>query len=274
MSSPTVPGVIAPTQLNAITQALAGLDQQQLTWVSGYAAGLAAAGATVSSSPVASAEVPANNAVFTILYGSQTGNAKGVANALGEAASAQGITANVVSMSDYKARQLKSETHVAVVVSTHGEGDPPDDAVELHDFIKGKKAPKLANTKYAVLGLGDTSYEFFCQTAKDFDSKFAELGGTEVTPRVDCDVDYETETKQWIDTVVAKIKADFTQSEQVATAAISTAAVATAPSVYNKQNPFTATLLESIKITGRDSVKDIRHIEISLEDSEIGRAHV
>ncbi len=265
MANPNVPGVLASAQLSAITQAIQGLDNQQLSWVSGYIAGLASA----QGGGVATTEAPANQAQLTVLYGSQTGNAKGVAHAFAEKANASGVNAKVVSMADYKPRALKAETHVAVIVSTHGEGDAPDDAVELHEFVASKKAPKLANTKYSVLGLGDTSYEFFCQTAKDFDSRLAALGATAVAERVDCDVDYAQASAAWMDSVIAAIKDDFKQSVATVATTLSAANTPVATSQYNKQNPFTATLTESLKITGRDSIKDIRHIEISLEDSGI-----
>ncbi|UTP72800.1 assimilatory sulfite reductase (NADPH) flavoprotein subunit [Alteromonas sp. LMIT006] len=265
MANPNVPGVLASAQLSAITQAIQGLDNQQLSWVSGYIAGLASA----QGGGVATTEAPANQAQLTVLYGSQTGNAKGVAHAFAEKANASGVNAKVVSMADYKPRALKAETHVAVIVSTHGEGDAPDDAIELHEFVASKKAPKLANTKYSVLGLGDTSYEFFCQTAKDFDSRLAALGATAVAERVDCDVDYAQASAAWMDSVIAAIQDDFKQSVATVATTLSVANAPAATSQYNKQNPFTATLTESLKITGRDSIKDIRHIEISLEDSGI-----
>ena len=263
-------GLIDPSQLNQITQAIAGLNANQLTWMSGYMAGMAALQDPTLAAPqqisaVAAAE-PVGN--LTIIYGSQTGNAKGIAVAYQAKASAAGIPAKVVSMADYKPRQIKNETHIAIVVSTHGEGEAPDDAVELHEFLGSKKAPKLPNLKYAVLGLGDTSYEFFCQTAKDFDTRLATLGATAVVERVDCDVDYDSAAAKWQDDILAKIKDDLTaKTTQVpVAAAANTASVA---SIYSKKNPFSGTLLASQKITGRDSVKDIRHIEISLEDSGI-----
>ena len=263
-------GLIDPIQLNQITQAITGLNANQLTWMSGYMAGMAALQDPALAAPqqisaVAAAE-PVGN--LTIIYGSQTGNAKGIAVAYQAKAAAAGIPAKVVSMADYKPRQIKNETHIAIVVSTHGEGEAPDDAVELHEFLGSKKAPKLPNLKYAVLGLGDTSYEFFCQTAKDFDTRLATLGATAVIERVDCDVDYDSAAAKWQDDILAKIKDDLTakKTQVPVAAAANTASVA---SIYSKKNPFSGTLLASQKITGRDSVKDIRHIEISLEDSGI-----
>lgn len=263
-------GAVEPNQLNQITQAITGLDSNQLTWVSGYIAGLAAAQDPNANNlaPTKMTPVPESAGTLTIIYGSQTGNAKGIATAYQAKASEAGIPAKVISMADYKPRQIKNETHIAIVVSTHGEGEAPDDAVELHEFLGSKKAPKLPNLKYAVLGLGDTSYEFFCQTAKDFDTRLATLGATAVLERVDCDVDYDSAAAQWQDDVLAKIKDDLTTkiTQVPSTFAANTASVA---SIYTKKNPFAGTLLTSQKITGRDSIKDIRHIEISLEDSGI-----
>jgi len=271
-NSNSAPGaVLNDQQWNAITQAIAGLNRDQLTWISGYAAGMAAAqgGAVAPVAQVASA--PAGDApTLTILYGSQTGNAKGVAAQCQAKAEEAGFNSKLVSMADYKPRSLKSETHVAVFVSTHGEGDAPDDAIELHEFLASKKAPKLASTKYAVLSLGDSSYEFFCQTGKDFDERLSKLGGQAIVERLDCDVDYEAEAEAWLNKLIESLKGDFSASTQVAVAAQTGAAVqGVAAQTYTKKAPFKATLIDAQKITGRDSVKDIRHIEISLEDSGI-----
>ena len=271
-NSNSAPGaVLNEQQWNAITQAIAGLNRDQLTWVSGYVAGMAAAQGGAVAPVVAAASLPAQDApTLTILYGSQTGNAKGVAAQCQAKAEEAGFNSKLISMADYKPRNLKAETHVAVFVSTHGEGDAPDDAIELHEFLAGKKAPKLSNTKYAVLGLGDSSYEFFCQTGKDFDTRLGKLGGKAIIAREDCDVDYEAQADSWLNKLIDALKADFSATPAPALAAQTGAAVQSAAAqTYTKKAPFKATLIESQKITGRDSVKDIRHIEISLEDSGI-----
>ena len=271
-NSNSAPGaVLNEQQWNAITQAIAGLNRDQLTWVSGYAAGMAAAqGGSVAPMMQGTPAVAGDAPTLTILYGSQTGNAKGVAAQCQAKAEEAGFNSKLVSMADYKPRNLKAETHVAVFVSTHGEGDAPDDAIELHEFLAGKKAPKLAYTKYAVLGLGDSSYEFFCQTGKDFDERLGKLGGKAIVERLDCDVDYEAEAEAWLNKLIDSLKDDFSAAPQAAVAAQTGAAVqGVAAQTYTKKAPFKATLIDAQKITGRDSVKDIRHIEISLEDSGI-----
>lgn len=268
--------VLNDNQWNAITQAIAGLNRDQLTWVSGYAAGLAAgqAGGVGGVGGVAPTVMPQEQgsaaATLTILVGSQTGNAKGLAQQFQGQAEQAGYTSKLLNMADYKPRQIKNETHVVIFVSTHGEGDAPDDAVELHEFLGSKKAPKLAGLKYAVLGLGDSSYEFFCQTGKNFDSRLSALGAQALVERQDCDVDYEDVAAAWSTKVIEALKDDFAASGSNAAVAIqSGSAVESGGATYSKKAPYSATLLTSQKITGRDSVKDIRHIEIGLEDSGI-----
>jgi sulfite reductase (NADPH) flavoprotein alpha-component len=258
---------LSDLQLSQLTQAVAGLQKDQLIWASGYLAGMSvgAPASTAVQAPVAQTQT----ATLTVLYGSQTGNTKHEASAFNEKLNAQGVKTNLVSMADYKPRKIKDETHLVVFVSTHGEGDAPDDAIELHEFLASKKAPKLPNLQYAVVGLGDTSYEFFCQTGKDFDSRLSALGATALVERLDCDVDYAEDIAKWTTQISAKIVEAL---KPVATTEVSVNVAANAPVAsqqYTKLQPYTASLLACQKITGRDSVKDIRHVEISLEDSGI-----
>jgi len=256
-------------QWQQLNQAISSLDSNQMLWVSGYLAGLAQAGSVNQSASATVAEAPQNAAKLTILFGSQTGNAKGVAQEYKTKAEAMGFNVELFNMADYKVRQLKNETHLLIVVSTHGEGDAPDDAIELHEFLSSKKAPKLDKLKYAVLGLGDSSYEFFCQTAKDFDQRLAKLGASSVLERLDADVDYETDVANWHEQLTAKLKNEFQQTDTHQVLTMPGVNLASVKSEYSKKHPFTANLIESQKITGRESVKDIRHIEISLEGSGI-----
>jgi sulfite reductase (NADPH) flavoprotein alpha-component len=250
----------------AINQVTAALNPSQLNWLSGYFAGLAQS----SQGQVLPVQQTAVAKSLTILFGSQTGNAKLVATELKAKLEANNIATTLVSMADYKAKQLKSESHIVAIVSTHGEGDAPDDAVELHAFLASKKAPKLPNLHFAVLGLGDSSYEFFCQTGKDFDQRLADLGAKRILDRLDCDVDYEASVNVWSDALMAKIADEMVQAEAGHSQLTTIASESTLNVVeYNKKFPFKASLLVSQKITGRDSVKDIRHIEVSLQDSGI-----
>ncbi len=273
-TSQELPSIAAPLndqQLGSLQQTVAGLSSQQLAWVSGYFWGLAQ-----SQPQTASATAPLTQAVaavaaqpagkLTIIFASQTGNAKGVAESLEQEAKAQGIDVALFDASDYKGKNLAKETHVIIVASTNGEGEAPDNAIELHEFLQSKKAPKLPNLKYGVIGLGDSSYEFFCQTGKDFDTYLSKLGATPFIDRVDCDVDYEAPASEWKAKALDKVKDDLAAGPQAEVVQLPVGQ-ASGYSQYNKQNPYTATLLTSQKITGRDSGKDVRHVEIDLEGS-------
>ncbi|WP_323932231.1 assimilatory sulfite reductase (NADPH) flavoprotein subunit [Aeromonas hydrophila] len=256
---------LSDEQQRQLSQALSPLNTQQLAWVSGYLYGLSQAG---SQPAVTGAATTAPSGNLTILYGSQTGNAKGVASAIKAQAEARGLPVTLTSMADYKPKQLKKETHLLVVVSTYGEGEPPESAVDLFEQLKKGKVGKLEGLKFAVLGLGDSSYEFFCQTGKDFDSLLTKAGADRVHELASLDVDYQDAAKAWGEQALNAIAATLSAGPAGSSVA-SAVQQAVGHSQYSKENPFPARLSVNQKITGRDSTKDIRHIEISLEESGI-----
>lgn len=256
---------LSDEQQRQLGQVLSTLNTQQLAWVSGYLYGLSQSG---HQSVAASAAVAAPSSNLTILYGSQTGNAKGVATAIKAQAEARGLPVTLASMADYKPKQLKKESHLLVVVSTYGEGEPPESAVDLFEQLKKGKVGKLDGLKFAVLGLGDSSYEFFCQTGKDFDNFLASAGAERIYELASLDVDYQDAAKAWGEQALNAITA--TLSTGAASSSVASAVQqAVGHSQYSKENPFPARLSVNQKITGRDSTKDIRHIEINLADSGI-----
>jgi sulfite reductase (NADPH) flavoprotein alpha-component len=253
-------------QLASLQDAIATYTPLQLAWTSGYLAAKSEGGSVAVLPTAAPAQA---QPTLTILYSSQTGNAKGVAKKLADNAKAAGIQVNFKNVAEYKPKSLKSETHLLIVTSTNGEGEAPDDAIEFHEFLASKKAPKLPTLQYSVLALGDSSYEFYCQTGKDFDDRLKALGATQVAPRVDCDVDYFEDATAWCTSIVETLKDDLTKTEGALAPVVSLSDSTQAASQYTKQNPYTAELLVSQKITGRDSAKDVRHVEIDLGDSGI-----
>ena len=255
-----------PEQLARLQAATTDLTPTQLAWVSGYFWGVLnqQPGAAVATATPAVAETP----TITLLSASQTGNARRVAEALRDDLLAAKLNVKLVSAGDYKFKQIANEKLLIVVASTQGEGEPPEEAVALHKFLFSKKAPKLDGTAFAVLGLGDTSYEFFCQAGKDFDSKLAELGAERLLDRVDADVEFQAAAAEWRARVVEVLKARVPKETPAQAAVTATGAVNEVfSSPYTKEEPLTATLSVNQKITGRDSEKDVRHIEIDLGDS-------
>jgi len=267
MTTQSPPSALLPLnteQLARIQAATTDLSPTQLAWVSGYFWGV------LNQQPGAAALTPAPTAVeapaITLISASQTGNARRVAEALRDDLLAEKLNVNLVNAGDYKFKQIASEKLLVIVASTQGEGEAPEEAVALHKFLFSKKAPKLNGTAFAVLGLGDTSYEFFCQAGKDFDSKLAELGGERLLDRVDADVEFQPAAAEWRARLVEVLKARAPAAPSVAVAA-SGAVNDIHSSPYTKEAPLTASLSVNQKITGRDSEKDVRHIEIDLGDS-------
>ncbi|NTZ52585.1 NADPH-dependent assimilatory sulfite reductase flavoprotein subunit [Citrobacter gillenii] len=252
-----------PEQLARLQAATTDLSPAQLAWVSGYFWGV------LNQQPGANAIIPAPAAEMpgiTLISASQTGNARRVAEALRDDLIAAKLNVTLINAGDYKFKNIANEKLLVVVASTQGEGEPAEEAVALHKFLFSKKAPKLENTAFAVFGLGDTSYEFFCQSGKNFDSKLAELGGERLLDRVDADVEYQPAAAQWRARLVDVLKARAPAVPSVQTAA-SGAINEVHTSPYTKEAPLSASLSVNQKITGRDSEKDVRHIEIDLGDS-------
>ncbi|OLS38223.1 sulfite reductase [NADPH] flavoprotein, alpha-component [Alkalihalophilus pseudofirmus] len=256
-------------QADLLNQLLPTLTESQKIWLTGYLAASQSAAATAApEAPAAqasteSAPQPVSKEV-TILFGSQTGNSQGLAKQAGKTLEEKGFQVNVTSMNDFKPNQLKKIQNLLIVVSTHGEGEPPDSALTFHEFLHGRRAPKLDDLRFSVLALGDSSYEFFCQTGKEFDQRLEELGGTRIHPRVDCDLDYDDPAAEWLDGVISGLSEAQGSSSAPTQAA---AAPASGESAYSRKNPFKAEVLENLNLNGRGSNKETRHLELSLEGS-------
>lgn len=258
-------------QSELLNRLLPTFTESQKVWLSGYLAGAA-------STPLASVlgvqnpqtavltagsqEGTASKEV-TILYGSQTGNAKGLAKKASSSLEGKGFQVTVSAMSDFKPNNIKKVKNLLIIVSTHGEGDPPDNALTFHEFIHGKRAPKLEELNFSVLSLGDSSYEFFCQTGKQFDARMEELGGTRLYPRFDCDLDYDEPAAEWLAGVISSLG----EAKGGVPALSQVGATETVESSYSRTNPFKAEVLENLNLNGRGSNKETRHLELSLEGS-------
>ncbi len=264
-----------------------GLDPATLWWVSGYLAGLAApqtraedgvlAGATALRGLPTTPTAPGIAVdTLTVVYGSQTGNAKRVAEGLIAEASVRGLKARLLRADTYPLAELKRETQLVVVISTQGDGDPPDDARGFVEHIVGRRAPKLEGLRFAVLGLGDSSYAKFCEIGRVLDARFAEIGGTRLAPLGEADVDIETVATPWRSALLAALKPAAPEGASdpgAATTAIrasitdvsATASSATASSAASREAPVAAELQANIRLTGRGSDRDTRHLEFAIE---------
>ncbi|CQD42926.1 NADPH-dependent assimilatory sulfite reductase flavoprotein subunit [Yersinia mollaretii] len=255
---------LSPEQLTRLQAAVGELSPTQMAWLSGYFWGRVNQQPDTVIAPAAI--VPA--VTVTLISASQTGNARRLAEQLRDDLLAAKLSVNLVNAGDYKFKQIAQERLLVVVASTQGEGEPAEEAVALHKFLFSKKAPKLPETAFAVFGLGDTSYEHFCQAGKDFDNKLAELGAERLLDRVDADVEYQVSAQHWRQQVVAALQARVPAQSTAAVAVAQSGAVdEITSSPYSKTAPLTAQLSVQQKVTGRHSEKDVRHIEIDLGDS-------
>ena len=236
------------------------LSPTQAAWLSGYFAALCGmpAGAQAPST-----QIPANLPLMTILYGSHTGNGEGIAETLMEMATEKGFNARVVDMEEFDPQELEKEQILFVIVSTHGEGDPPLAAEKLHAYLKDYSGPPLDKIKYAVFALGDSSYQFYCQTGKDFDQYLEKAGAERIMDRVDADVDFEEPAEEWMTQVLEKYQ-ELAGTSGTGTAAAPAAKMKTG---YSKTNPFPAPVMVNINLNGEGSAKETRHIEMGLEGS-------
>lgn len=242
-----------PAQRQTLDSLLPGLDVMQRGWLSGF---LAATGTAAGPTPA-----PVATTKLTVLYGTESGNTEELADRTVKEAKKRGFKASMVNMADISAADLTRHPNLLVIVSTWGDGEPPETATTFYNEFMSADLT-LTEMKFSVCALGDTSYEKFCQTGKDIDQRLETLGATRVAPRQDCDVDYEEAYAAWLDAALGAI---LPAAAPAATTPAPTPAGAAAE--YGKKNPFPAALTERVILNGEGSDKETLHIELSLEGS-------
>ncbi|TCL83390.1 sulfite reductase (NADPH) flavoprotein alpha-component [Curtobacterium sp. PhB142] len=246
----------------------------QESWLAGFIAGIAAAGKKASGA--------APTTTIDVLFGTQTGNAEFLADELVAGAKARGLGGRAAALDAVTPEQLAGMTHVLVVTSTYGEGEMPDNAGLFWEAVQASTVPRLEGLQYAVLGLGDTSYDEFCQAGKLLDTRFEQLGATRVHDRVDCDVDFEDAAALWSAAVLDRLAAEAgatgapgattgsgADGGATATGGAGAGRASRPGSQWNKRNPYPSRLAENRLLSSPRSAKEIRHYEFDLGDSGI-----
>ena len=240
---------------------------EQQTWLDGFFAGLDLGRERYQG--------PAATLTVDVLFGSQTGNSSELADQLAAGLRAAGLGANVTELDAAGVGALTfGSSHVLIVTSTYGEGEMPDNAGMFWKELNAAEMPRLEDLSFAVLGLGDSGYDDFCQAGKDLDIRLEQLGAKRLTARVDCDVDFEDEAAEWISAAVAAVVADAPAGAAGGVApgaAGATAAAADKPakSKWNRKNPFPSPLAATRRLSAEGSAKEIHHYEFDLADSGI-----
>ena len=261
-------------QISALATSLA---PEQAIWISGYFAGLGYQlrtsvaeldGASHPHLPIFQPST-ASSRRLTVLFATETGNSEGIAKSVGDIARRQDLNVRICDIAEYEIRNLVDEEDLLLVTSTHGDGDPPQSAITFFEFLEGRKAPTLPNLRFAVLALGDSTYERYCEAGKRADRRLEELGAERLVGRIECDVDYEVPAADWIKEVLSKLTLTAQALPAVGSAAEPAKALTgnSASAIVDKKHPFSAPIIDNIVITGRGSTKEIRHIELSLAGS-------
>ena len=251
--------MLAGSKLKAFRELIAGATRDELIWINGYVSALIgdAGTATTAAAPSANAAGASVLAGCTVVYGTESGNSKKVANELSAKIKKQGLPVKTKNLEQYKNTDLAKENCLLVVMSTQGDGEPPAGAKKFYDYLLGSNDIRLDKLKYSVLALGDTSYPLFCKAGEDVDERLAALGAERLVPMKKCDTDFEPEAQEWIDELL---------QSAVQSAPASQPAVVKAKPASSGKKIHNGKVVTSINLNDRESSKETYHIEIASED--------
>lgn len=276
-SSALAPSPLAEERRVLLARLVEGLDAPTLWWLSGYTAGLAQGQHAPQLAVLPGGQAQAGQRL-TVVYGSQTGNARRAAEKIAQAVEAAGLPVRLLRADAYPTRELAGERLLYVVISTQGEGDPPDDAIGLVEFLSGRRAPKLPELRYAVLGLGDSSYADFCGIARRLDARLAELGAQRLFEPGLADLDIDTVADPWRTQALSSAREHLKSHPSAPLATVTPLRPTHAASPWSHEKPYSAEVLLNQNVSGRDFKgkafgrhgerdKDVRHLELSLAGS-------
>ncbi|MBI3870140.1 MAG: sulfite reductase subunit alpha [Verrucomicrobia bacterium] len=255
----------------------APFDPLQRLWLNGYLAGLLAGKGYVPAGATGNGK-PASGKPLAVLYGSQTGTAERLAKQFAKDSKGRGRQARVVEAAAHATIDWSREADLVVITSTYGDGDMPDNAQAFWDWLQTDAAASLAHLRFSVLALGDTNYEHFCAAGKKIDARLETLGARRVHPLVECDLDYESKAKAWMDRLLQRLEegagtngsspgASHGNGTHTETRPERESNGATPTLAFGKANPFPARLLKNVLLNKAGSDKEVRHYEISLAGS-------
>lgn len=278
--------LLTEEQLKQLQFFLQNLSKNQLIWISGYISGLInthiykngivdhstnITQSIESNQCISSNDKEKKSAQITIIFASHTGNARRIAQELyDELIKIGGSNIFLYNVKDYSYKKIINVKLLIFITSTHGNGEPPEDAIPLYKYLFSKKAPELKNMNFSVLSLGDRSYEYFAKAGKDFDERLEELGGYRLCDRLDVDTDFSLEVDTWKKKVIFSFiskqslisiskKHNDVKSKKNASNFVS----------YSRESPLVAYLSHRQKITSCNSTKDVHHLEIDVKGSNI-----
>ncbi len=246
--------LFSPAQWGQLDALLGTFNTQQRLWLSGYLAGTSQ---TAADSPAAPADTGQK---VLIAFGTETNNCRQLATNLAEQCASAGIAAEVADLASLRLRRLGKLEYLVVITATHGDGDPPEPILPFYEAIMAEDAAQLAGLKFAVLALGDSSYEHFCVTGIELDQRLEALGAVRLIPRQDCDVDFARPAAEWMEQLLPKLP-----RTQAAAAPVATATSADQGSLYSKENPLEVEVLANQNLSHASRQQPIHHLELALD---------
>ena len=256
--------MLNPAQKELLKALLSQLSQDQKTWLAGYMQGLTGGDVSGSTSPVA------NKATVDVYYATETGNSKGLSLNVMKALKGAGYKVKSTAVNRVKPEDISKDNVAIFLASTHGEGDPPETAVKFFDLMKEAKDGLLDGLQYAVLGLGDKTYEIFCGAATSLDTELLRLGGKPLQDIALFDVDYATHTPKWIEDTISTLNKIYGDGAGDAFGSVTVSedeipALRTGKG-YTRLEPVKGVIKDIINLNDRGSNKETYHIEIAYDD--------
>lgn len=203
-------------------------------------------------------------------YGTDMGNAEDAAMSFAEAVQeAVGIESEAIELNQVDIADLQSASHFIVVTSTFGEGEFPDGAALFWEALSDESADRLDHLKFAVLALGDSSYELFCNAGRLLDERLESLGAVRLTPRVDVDGAYAQLARAWTGDLVKLLAADHAPAAPDVVTAARAVLPETPPPSRDRPHRFDAPIVVNRLLSAPGSEKEVRHYELDLTGAGI-----
>lgn len=244
--------MLVEQKLNTLLELINTSSNDELIWINGYLNG-------VLSKQKPEVKTAAKNVVqkITIAYGTETGNAKRLATDFAAKAKKSGINAKIQGLDQYRLTDLSKEEYLLTIMSTHGDGEPPEAAQKFYDFVHQNEL-KLSKLKYSVLALGDSAYPLFCKAGEDVDAQLNKLGANRIAPLQKCDVDYDTEAEEWFSKIIHALNENpASESLQPSVPVIKKT---------SGKKIYQGKIISHVNLNDIGSNKETFHIEIEAED--------
>lgn len=249
--------MLQETRFKQLQEIIDASTQDELIWINGYLNNiLSAKSPKLTSAAIASSGIKK----MTILFGTETGNSKNLAIQFASAAKKQGVMVKHGGLDQYRLSDLSKEEYLFIVVSTHGEGEPPETAKKFYDYIHDNSL-SLSHINYGILALGDSSYPLFCKTGEDIDNQLNLLGATRLFSLKKCDVDYEEDAKDWFQQILG-----YSTSSEIHLAPIANEVAKQSVAKKVGKKYYKGEVVTNINLNDSGSLKETYHIEITSDE--------